>query len=50
MISEKQSFLEMKSTEERLQKSVKALKALVDRQKISAEIEEIIKGNGHLQR
>ena len=43
-------FLEMTSTTERLQKSVKALENIIERMKITAEIHRIIGGNGNIKR
>jgi Lon protease-like protein len=45
---EKQRFLEMTSTSRRLRKAVNALEKIVERQRITAEIERIIGGNGKL--
>lgn len=45
---EKQGFLEMDSTAERLEKGVEALEQIIERIKINAEIRKIIGGNGHL--
>jgi len=45
---EKQEFLEMDSTTERLEKGVKALEKTIERIKINSEIRKIIEGNGHL--
>jgi len=47
---EKQRFLEMNSTDERLGKSVKALENIIARMKITAEIHKIIGGNGDIKR
>lgn len=47
-MDEKQSFLEMINTKERIEKAVKSLKILVDRIKVAKEIEEIIQSNGYL--
>lgn len=47
---EKQRFLEMTSTPERLEKSVAALEKIIERMKISAEIQRIISGNGNIKR
>ena len=47
---EKQRFLEMTSTGERLRKSVKALENIIARMKITAEIHKIIGGNGNVKR
>ncbi|MBT8373170.1 MAG: LON peptidase substrate-binding domain-containing protein [Deltaproteobacteria bacterium] len=45
---EKQRFLEMSSTHERLKKSVKSLEKIMDRIKITLEIRNIIGGNGNM--
>ena len=45
---EKQEFLEMQSSAERLEKGIEALTNLVERLKINKEIKKIIDGNGHL--
>ncbi|UCF65782.1 MAG: LON peptidase substrate-binding domain-containing protein [bacterium] len=45
---EKQEFLEMDSTAERLEKGVKALEQAIERIRINSEIRKIIDGNGHL--
>ena len=47
---EKQRFLEMTSTAERLKKSVEALEKIIQRMKITAEIHKIIGGNGNMKR
>jgi len=47
---EKQRFLEMTSTGERLKKSVEALEKIIERMKITAEIHKIIGGNGNIKR
>jgi Lon protease-like protein len=47
---EKQRFLEMTSTSERLEKSVEALENIIKRMKITAEIHKIIGGNGNIKR
>jgi Lon protease-like protein len=44
--AEKQRFLEMTSTSERLKKSVESLENIIKRMKITAEIHKIIGGNG----
>jgi len=46
---EKQHFLEMTSTVERLKKSVAALENILERMKITAEIHKIIGGNGNIK-
>ena len=45
---EKQEFLEMDSTAERLEKGVEALEKTIERIKINSEVRKIIDGNGHL--
>jgi len=45
---EKQEFLEMDSTAERLEKGVEALAKAIERIKINSEVRKIIGGNGHL--
>ena len=47
---EKQKFLEMSSTYERLEKSVGSLAKIIERTKITAEIQKIIGGNGNMRR
>ena len=47
---EKQRFLEMTSTSERLEKSVESLAGIIARMKITAEIHRIIGGNGNIRR
>ena len=47
---EKQHFLEMTSTGERLLKSVAALENIIERMRITAEIHRIIGGNGNIKR
>ncbi len=47
---EKQRFLEMTSTGERLKKSVEALESIIKRMEITAEIHKIIGGNGNIKR
>ena len=47
---ERQSFLEMTSTGERLKKSVEALEKIIERMKITSEIHKIIGGNGNIKR
>jgi Lon protease-like protein len=47
---EKQKFLEMSSTSERLEKSVGSLAKIIERTKITAEIQKIIGGNGNMRR
>lgn len=46
-LEEKQAFLEMISTRERLRKAVPALEKLIERLKVTLEIKRIIGGNGH---
>ena len=45
---EKQQFLEMSSTHERLEKGVESLEKIIDRMKITREIQKIINGNGNM--
>ena len=45
---EKQKFLEMTSTRNRLQKSVAALSRIIDRIRLTEEIQSLIGGNGSL--
>ena len=47
---EKQQFLEMSSTHERLKKSVGSLARIIERTKITSEIQRIISGNGNMKR
>jgi len=47
---EKQKFLEMSSTCERLEKSVGSLTKIIERTKITAQIQKIIGGNGNMRR
>ena len=47
---EKQRFLEMTSTRERLKKSVESLENIIERMKITAKIHKIIGGNGNIKR
>jgi Lon protease-like protein len=47
---EKQKFLEMPSTYERLEKSVGSLARIIERTKITVEIQKIIGGNGNMAR
>ncbi len=47
---EKQKFLEMSSTYERLEKSVASLARIIERTKITTEIKKIIGGNGNMTR
>jgi len=49
-MEEKQSFLEMTSTSERLTKSLESLRIMVEKEKLSREIKKIIGGNGNLRR
>jgi ATP-dependent Lon protease len=46
-LEEKQAFLEMTSTGQRIRKAVGALEKLVERLKLNLEIRRIIGGNGH---
>jgi Lon protease-like protein len=45
---EKQKFLEMTSTRDRLTKGVESLKKVIERTKVTREIEHIIGGNGKI--
>jgi Lon protease-like protein len=45
--AERQGFLEMTSPSERLRKSVQALTTIVTRNRLTAEIQKVIGGNGH---
>ena len=47
---EKQRFLEMSSTYERLKKSIESLARITERMKITSEIRKIIGGNGNMAR
>jgi Lon protease-like protein len=47
-MDEKQSFLEMINTKERIEKAIKSLNILVDRIKVAKKIEQIIQSNGYL--
>lgn len=47
-MDEKQSFLEMINTKERLEKAVKSLKIIVERIKVAYDIGAIIQSNGYL--
>ena len=49
-LKEKQKFLEMSSTYERLEKAVGSLARIIERTKITAEIQKIIGGNGNMTR
>jgi Lon protease-like protein len=49
-MEEKQSFLEMTSTRERITKSVESLRIMVKKEKLSREIKKITGGNGNLRR
>ena len=49
-MEEKQNFLEMTSTSERLTKSLESLRIMVEKEKLSREIKKIIGGNGNLRR
>ena len=49
-LSEKQRLLEMTSTKRRLQDSVKALQKVIQRARLTREIEGIIRGNGDLKK
>jgi Lon protease-like protein len=46
-LEEKQAFLEMTSTRERIRKVVPALEKLIERLKLTLQIKRIIGGNGH---
>jgi Lon protease-like protein len=46
-MEEKQAFLEMTSTRERIRRAVGALEKLIERLKLTLEIRRIIGGNGH---
>jgi Lon protease-like protein len=46
-LEERQAFLEMTSTRERIRKAVAALEKLIERLKLTLEIKRIIGGNGH---
>jgi Lon protease-like protein len=46
-LDEKQVFLEMTSTRERLSKAIPAMEKLIERFKLTLEIKRIIGGNGH---
>ncbi|MGD9138774.1 MAG: LON peptidase substrate-binding domain-containing protein [Desulfobacterales bacterium] len=46
---EKQKFIEMSSTYERLKKAVGSLTKILDRTRLTAEIQRIIGGNGHMK-
>ena len=47
---EKQKFIEMSSTYERLEKTVGSLARIIERTKITTEIQKIIGGNGNMKR
>ena len=47
---EKQKFIEISSTYERLEKAVGSLARIIERTKITAEIQKIIGGNGNMKR
>ena len=49
-LEEKQKFLEMTSTRDRLTKGVESLKKVVERTRVTREIEHIIGGNGKIPR
>ena len=49
-MEEKQSFLEMTSTNERITKSVESLRKAVELMKVTEEIKRIAGGNGNLKR
>jgi hypothetical protein len=46
-LEEKQAFLEITSTRERISKAVPAMEKLIERLKLTLEIKNIIGGNGH---
>ena len=46
-LEERQAFLEMTSTRERLTKGMEALKRVTERTKINRELKEVIGANGH---
>jgi Lon protease-like protein len=48
--AEKQRFLEMTSTRQRLKKSVESLEHILKRMRITAEIHKIISANGNIKR
>jgi Lon protease-like protein len=48
--AEKQRFLEMTSSLERLKKAVQALAAVAERSRVGEQVQRIIGGNGHLPR
>ena len=47
---EKQKFIEMSSTYERLKKAVGSLAKILDRTRLTTEIQRIIGGNGHMKK
>jgi Lon protease-like protein len=49
-MEEKQSFLEMRSTSERITKGVESLRKLVELMQVTEEIKRIAGGNGNLKR
>jgi ATP-dependent Lon protease len=49
-LSEKQKLLEMTSTKKRLKDSVRALQKVIQRARLTREIEGIIRGNGDLKK
>jgi Lon protease-like protein len=49
-LGEKQEFLEMTSSYERLKKGIKLLRKAIERIKITREIKNLIGGNGHIRR
>jgi len=49
-MEEKQSFLEMTSTSERITKGVESFRIIVKKEKLSREIKKIIGGNGNLRK
>jgi ATP-dependent Lon protease len=49
-MEEKQTFLEMTSTSERIRKSVESLRKVVEVMEVTEEIKRIAGGNGNLTR
>jgi len=45
---EKQAFLEMTSTRDRLEKGVRSLRTILERIRLTKQIRQIISGNGHV--
>jgi Lon protease-like protein len=48
-MEERQRFLEMTSTRERIEKGLRVLEKVITRVKINLEVQEIIGGNGHVK-